>query len=389
MKKLRSLAAHQRHWYARWHTLAGLLAGGILLVVSLTGALLVFEAELDVWLYPELFTFEEAAGPPLALETVHDRAAAAYPDYRLRSVYRRDDLNGAFVAYVAQEPYPQLIVDPYTGRVTGERVYSESIMGFIRNLHRTLLVPTVGKYLVGVASLICAMLMITGLRQWLPKRWRNLRARLGVKWSGGAKRVTYDLHNTVGFYFSPIITLVSLTGVMITFSQVILLFLFLLSFESPTSLDKILDQRSEYVAGAEPLSIGAAAAYAERALPGFEVLGVSPPRDSAGAYEFSMLGPNGLATGDHGIAFIDQYSGATIGTSEAAEYRLIKVYLNYVTPVHYGTFGGIVTRLLALLASLVTAGLFVSGLLIWWRRGKTKKPRRVKRSASRPQTVEV
>ena len=42
-----------------------------------------------------------------------------------------------------------------------------------------------------------------------------------------------------------------------------------------------------------------------------------------------------------------------------------KAYVNWVTPIHYGTFGGLTTRILALIASLVVPVLFVTGFIIW------------------------
>jgi uncharacterized iron-regulated membrane protein len=364
---MQSLARHQRNWYGRWHTLAGLSAGAILLVVSLTGCLLVFEQELDVWFYPETFGFAEADRPLLSLETVYGAVTTAHPEVSFRGIYRFPLRNDAYLLYARDSLNSQYIANPHTGEVTGVRVYEESVMGFIRHLHRTLFIPKVGKYLVGCSALLGAILMITGLRLWIPKRWRHLRQRLGVKWSGSAKRVNYDLHNTLGFYFSPVITLLSLTGVMITFSQVVLLFMFLLSFEAPQDIGKVLDQQSVYRATA-PLGIDAAGVIAGGILPGAEVMGVTPPADSLGAYNFSVISPNASAEGNRMIVFVDQYSGDIIGSSEDEAYRVIKAYLNWVTPIHYGTFGGWPTRILALVASLATAGLFVLGVLIWWPR---------------------
>ena len=70
------------------------------------------------------------------------------------------------------------------------------------------------------------------------------------------------------------------------------------------------------------------------------------------------------------ILFIDQYSGEIINSSEDKKFKLLKVYTNWVTPIHYGTFGGLPTRIVALMATIITAILFVSGFLIWWSRRK-------------------
>ncbi len=376
----KQITRHQRRWYGKVHTLAGLSAGLILIIVSLTGALLVFEEELDVWLHPGLFDFEEI-GEILSFQEVTERVLAERPTTPINGVFLQKKRNNAYVLFLKGKEVRQMIVNPYNGKIMGVRVYGKTPMGFIRNLHRTLLIPKVGKYLTGISALCCTFLMITGLRLWLPKRWKNLRARLGIRWHAARKRVNYDLHNTLGFYFSPAIALIALTGVMITFSQVILLFLFLLSFEPPVSIEKIFDQKSDYVSDQAPIEIQEAVRLAEAAVPGAKVRGFILPRDSVGAYNMNLVAPARVRTGDHSIVFLDQYSGRIINTSEASEFKLTKAYLNWVTPIHYGSFAGLPTRILALVASLVTVVLIFSGFYIWlgrWRKrqglGQAKAP---------------
>ena len=182
-KRLKDIVKHQHKWYGKWHTIAGLSAGFVLIIVSLTGALLVFEQELDVWLNPDLFTFEEK-GKLLSLQEVREKVEYDHPTWEVERLFIQDQKNNAILLFAEEtgkphrHPHPQIIVNPYTGEVMGSRIYKYSLMGVIRNLHRTLLIPFIGRYLVGLSSLFCVILMITGLRQWIPKKRKQLKNSL-------------------------------------------------------------------------------------------------------------------------------------------------------------------------------------------------------------------
>lgn len=363
------LVRHQRHWYGQWHAWAGILAGAVLIVVSLTGTLLVFEEELDVWLYPELFGFA-AQEERLTFGEAVDAVQEAHPDWAIKGIYRFEQRNDCYILNYGND-YRQAIVNPYTGQVTGTRVYAESIMGFIRHLHRTLLIPTVGKYMVGICSLFLVILMITGLRLWLPKRFKQLRSRLTVKRGASRKRQNYDWHNSLGFYFSPFITLISLTGAAITFSPLVILALFLVSFEPPQSLDSLLGQQSEYQQRL-PIPIDEMVTIAFTEITEGEVRGVTLPADSVGAYTMDIIAPGRAQTGDRSLVYYDQYSGQKLMNTDTDTPHLGKAYINWVTPIHYGTFGGMPTRIIALITTLVVPILFVTGFVIWWGRWKKR-----------------
>ena len=377
-------AKHQRNWFGKWHTWAGITAGFVLILVSLTGSLLVFEQELDVYFYPELFDFEPTADEPMTFEQALLLVQREMPEISARGVYQQKDRANAVMLYSDEEPYPQIIIDPYRGEIRGTRVYKNTIMGFIRNFHRTLLIPAAGRYIVGISSLVCVILMITGLRLWIPKKWKewkHLKARMSVKWDGSRKRVNFDLHNTLGFFFAPFITLIALTGVMITFSTVVIGVLFLLNFRPPEDVAKLLNQQSTYVADVRTLTVPEVERIVQELYPEATITGINIPKDSLAAFSVNMNIESTMRTGDVSFVSIDQYSGEKIFSSNDPLYKMGKAYTNWVTPLHYGTFGGLKTRIIALLASLVNAALFITGFIIWIPRWRKQQKSRAKAAA--------
>ncbi|MEO1052213.1 MAG: PepSY-associated TM helix domain-containing protein [Bacteroidota bacterium] len=363
---------HQKKWFAQWHAWAGIFAGSILIVVSLTGTLLVFEEELDVWLYPELFEFEKS-GEVMPLNQVFHQIRAEHPRMHFESIFQFPKRNGCYMSfYEDNDEFRQAVINPYTAEITGTRVYGDSVMGFIRNLHRTLLVPKVGKYIVGIASLFMVILMITGLRLWIPKHWGLIKERLTIKKGASFKRQNYDLHNSLGFYFSPFITLISITGVAITFSPFVVLALFLVNFQSPQSIGDILGKQSTYVADNNSLGIDHILTIAATDMPEAEIRGFSIPRDSVGVYNVNFTEDGYAVTGDNSFAMYDQYTGERLLNTDKDFANSSKLVLNWLTPIHYGTFGGMTTRIIALLASIAAPILFITGFIIWWGRWKKR-----------------
>ena len=382
MKRLLSffseMIRHQKNWYAKWHAWAGIFAGSILIIVSLTGTLLVFEEELDVWFYPELFSFEEKS-EKLNLSEAFNKISEDNPTIRFSSIFEFPLRNGAYMAFFQdgeeheEHNHYQAIIDPYTGTITGMRIYEKSVMGFIRNLHRTLLIPTVGRYIVGIASLFMVILMITGLRLWIPRHWKLIKERLTVKKGASFKRQNYDLHNSLGFYFSPFITLISMTGVAITFSNFVILALFIVNFQSPQSIGEILGKTSTYEENRNTLTIEEILMIAQEDMPHARIAGFTVPSDSLGAFNVNFKADGISKTGDLSFTTFDQYTGERLLNTHKDFANSAKIPVNWLTSIHYGTFGGMPTRILALLASLVAPILFITGFIIWWGRWKKRK----------------
>ncbi len=141
-----------------------------------------------------------------------------------------------------------------------------------------------------------------------------------------------------------------------------------------------MGRQSIYQEGVKPLTIDEVVAKGAMEIPGGKVRGVSLPHDSAGVYQVSITAPGPSKAGDASLISYDQFSGERVMSTHHDFAHLGKLYLNWVTPIHYGTFGGEVTRVIALLASLAGTVLFATGLTIWW--GRWKKLRKKQKQAA-------
>jgi uncharacterized iron-regulated membrane protein len=366
---LRDAAKHQKKWYAKWHVYFGLLAGSFIFIMSLTGAILSFRYEIDRALNPELFNIS-GNGKFLTPGQIIEKVEKVHRNWKIIFLDASNrELNWPYTL-IRKDSEDYIYVNPYSGEITGVRDYHKCFIGVVEHIHRYLLVDDAGKYVTGISSLALAILLVTGLRMWIPKQLKHLRARLTIDFSAGIKRLNWDIHNTLGFYFSPVIILIALTGFILTFARYVIPLFLLLSFEKPKSLDKILKQHSVFQKYVIPVSPDSAVASALAVVPDGRFARVALPEDSAGVYTVRIIGKNELRTGDLIQLAVDQYSGKIVFNSDTDVPELTKVYTNWIGPLHFGTLGGFTTQLINLLASLVTALLFVTGLIIWLGRGK-------------------
>jgi len=75
---------------------------------------------------------------------------------------------------------------------------------------------------------------------------------------------------------------------------------------------------------------------------------------------------------------LDKYSGKVLTVNDTNTMSPAGQFLEVWThPLHYGSFGGIVTKVPYLLATLAVVGLYVTGILVWWTKHR-KKGRRDK-----------
>ncbi|HVU99140.1 MAG TPA: PepSY-associated TM helix domain-containing protein [Puia sp.] len=370
-----------KYYIRQIHLWLGLASGGVVLIVSLTGCIFVFQKEITEARHPEWY-FVTPAGRTLQLDSLRQTAQAALGTAHPLSYivawrdpahswefmsYRENDT--ALTIFGGMEYYQSVFLDPHTGRVTGFRDYKYDFFSIVKYLHWSLLLNTpYGQPIVAGSTVVFAIGLITGLVLWWPKKWtKAMRDRsFKIKWKTSFRRVNYDLHNVPGFYSLIPALIIAVTGLIFVWPPPTPPPPVTRSTPPSTATRSIVPPVTTH-----PLDL--ALHNSLDSLPAAVRFGVSPA--------FGKEGPiHVYAYRDHETYFgfdvlqFDRYSGRTLdhlhNEKKTKMQRLVET--NY--DLHVGAIAGLTGKIIAFIVSLICASLPVTGFLIWYL--KRRKPLR-------------
>jgi uncharacterized iron-regulated membrane protein len=352
------------------HRYLGLAIGILLAFVGLTGSLLVFEPEINNGLVA--FRFGEVAVQTqrLAPEQLLNITQAAYPRLKPVSLNFPDQPNRPFKLQLeSPQANPNVYLDgsyevflnPYSGEILGDRNERLSYYRVLLNLHYRLFAEDIGIVVVGIAGIILLLLSLSGLMLW--PGWRKLITGFKIKWNAHPKRLNFDLHKVVGVITVVFLVLTAFTGVCWNFYDFAQPAIYALT-ATPTLPEAV----SKPIAGKTPLSLTELLAKAEIAFPEGKVTSIYLPGKPEDVFSVYKQIGNGLAYGN--AIYLDQFSGETIRIDDERKQHLGDRVLSAFTPLHYGTFGGLPTRILYIFVGFAPLILLITGFVMWKYRRK-------------------
>lgn len=348
------------------HLWLGLVSGLYLTIVCVTGAALVFRIELQRAWHPHLFT-PSATGVLVEPEIVMDQVQRAYPDYRLAGVDVPTAARPTYLAYVTSGPrFLTVLIDPATARVLGE-LPERSFVRTIQDLHFDLLSGRTGRVVNGIGAGCLLAMCATGLVVWWPARGQWRRA-FSVDLRRAGRRLVWDLHRAVGIWTLAALAMWAITGLYFVFPAP---FRAVIRSISPISASK------PPTSGPEPASSASVPRPTWHALidrarqerPNLHVARVVVPSSAQGAFQvlFSEESPTPVGRGTLTSVYLDQFTGALLPTSSPRRTTGDAI-VAWLSALHIGHFGGLVTKVIWVVFGLAPPLLFVTGFLLWWTR---------------------
>jgi uncharacterized iron-regulated membrane protein len=344
-----------------WLVLHRWLGLGVLVffaIASATGAVLVYEHELDTWINRDVFPVTQGDVGAAKVLAGADRAGSGEFS-ALRWPHARDPVYT--VESRTSDGLRTLRFDPGSGELVAPVRSSNRLLRIIRRTHTTLLVGTPGRYLVLTASVLALVSMITGLILWWPGIRRFGRG-FGVRVRRGLYPFTFDAHQVVGAIVLPLLFIITLTGILIPYQSVV-----------ERALGLVL---REDISDASPAGLTSSPgrlpplAYieaGERAVPdGSPTVLRMPARDGQPVRIELMRGPRGRA-GTIVTVALDAGSAAILSVRDPRNLGTaarIAGPLNF--NVHIGAVGGPWVRVLYVIVCLIGVALAVTGFMIWW-----------------------
>ena len=378
------------------HLWLGLVFGAILVVLGLTGSALSWMHELDTILNPGLLHVAPPPGlrasdrlraDPALIQSVVD-VLARHPRYgkpnTLELPERAGDViiasyrpaRGRSEAPWGQPITRQVMVDPATLRVTGERNWGEFglsrplLMPTLFHIHRYLVAGEIGKIVVAVTGASLVLTVLTGMILWWPRLarsaiWNAVTVRHGGSWP----RFSFRLHRAGGCFAAPVLLVSALSGLHFNMPQWVTPVVNAISPVTPPT--KMVNHS---LGRGDGISVAAAITAAQAKFPDGRVSRASIPAENSQPFEIRM----------RQLAELRQGPGATrisIDSGDASVLRVIDPeravggdrLLSWLFPLHTGEAFGLGGRIFISLFGFTPLAFFVTGLVIWvkLRRKKT------------------
>jgi uncharacterized iron-regulated membrane protein len=370
------------------HLWLGLGSGIVVLIVSVTGCLFVFQQEINNYYYrKQLYVTPEnhATLPVSELKKTAQAALGANKAISNITTYTDRDHAWEFMTYKgndtaltyfgSMEYYEAAMVNPYTGKVTGIIDYKHNFFSVIKAIHWSLLLGnSIGQPIVGWSVFIFVILLITGLIMWWPKKWSkgNRDKSFKIKWNASFKRVNYDLHNVLGFYALIFALVLAMTGMVWAFTWFEAT-VYVVASGTTTPPDRSLHESVKANASLTGNPLDLAFEQAVPMLKGSGRIFIYPAGDEKGVNVIGGYKGNEIYYGSDELQF-DQYSAKLLGRRNDAHRNAGERLINMNYDIHVGAIGGIAGKILAFIISLICASLPVTGFLVWW--GKQKKSKK-------------
>jgi uncharacterized iron-regulated membrane protein len=394
-----------RQFWVLAHRYAGLAMTAFLVIVGLTGSVLAFREELDVWLNPELLTVSPRAAPMLDPFVLRDTATALYPNANVDFVQLHVE-PGRSASFAFQlrpddenSPAIELFLDPYTGEKLGARTIGEfsltkqNIISFLYRLHYSLALPAItgsfGGYLLGVIALVWTIDCFIGFYLTFPAsrksahsdaNHRSWWSRWNPAWLVKRKRLNFDLHRAGGLWVWPMLLIFAWSSVAFNLNEVYTPVMKLaFDMQEPMAdmpkLDKPVEKpalgwREAYARGRELMTEASARKGFTVEKEQFVVLA-----RQQGVYTFMVRGSKDISKRGGTMVTVDANNGALKSFSIPGERSSGQTITEWLVWLHMAQVFGLPMQIFVCVMGLMIVMLSITGVIIWLKKRRARRLR--------------
>lgn len=348
------------------HLWLGLASGIVVVIVGFTGCILVFETEIEHLTMQHLHAENPNSRAMLPPSELWKAVKRVLPEKEIHSIWYH---GSGQTAHLSMNSDSLVYVNPYTAEIVAV-VDEEDFFHFILDGHTSLWIDgKLGTGIVSYATLVFFILLLTGMVLWWPRKWNHAERQkaFAIKWRAKFKRVNYDLHNVLGFYSLTIALILTLTGLIMGFQWFNKGFYWLVSGGDPAPVyQRAFSDTTQNLPLASLANVDAAwrKGVTEIGVLEKDAIIVSFPDQPSEPIELCI----DMHNGSWRYVYLDQHTLEQLPASQPQISDLnISQWLrrtNYA--LHVGAIGGLPTKILFFIASLICTSLPITGFYIWW-----------------------
>lgn len=349
------------------HSWVGLKLSLLMFIVCLTGTFAVISHELD-WLFNEDLRVVSQPENEIDWDAIHTSVQKEFPNRPQMSINK--PLYSNFSSIVSMND-PELgarrvFVNPYTGEVKGDLPFYASFQRTLRDLHRYLLAPAGGLYIVGPLAVILLISTISAL--FFYKKWWQGFFKLRL--NNGSRAFWGSLHKVAGLWSLWFLLLMGITGTWYLAERII-----------GDSGIKIQEKRVSISTSTiknnnffeTQISASKAVEIAKNSIPNFNPTGVSFASTQSNIIKVVGYTDAILVRPRSNSVSINPVTGEVLHIRETKNHSVLSIWIDMADPLHFGDFSGLFVKLIWFFFGLLTCAMSATGIIIFVKRIKNKK----------------
>ncbi|OCT12998.1 hypothetical protein A8709_22005 [Paenibacillus pectinilyticus] len=353
------------------HLTLSLIFGLFFVATCTSGSLLMIESDVEGWLHP---VDHKVTPGEINMAVIKQHTDTSYPDYKIDSVEypQKDKMYHVHLSKTTGKGTQTVFADPGTGEVFG-KVQEARLEPFatIYQLHRYfLLLPLIGKTgaatVVGIIGVGMMLVLVTGAYLWWPglRKWV-----LGFKYvrNRGKLMQNMSLHKLVGIISLPILFFAAFTGVINAFEKQIPGWI---GFQTKETIPATALQSK--TKDGKTLPLENVIDVVKGKYPDSKIIKITLPTKPGQSYQVGVQ--DGFAAntaGSNSTIYVDSFAGDVLYKTNPT--KAINLYNSWRKGLHFATWGGETTKLLAFVFGMMPLVLMVTGLAIWRIKAKARK----------------
>lgn len=348
------------------HSFAGLLSGLFILLMSLSGAALVFHEELDSLQFPSITITEEK--PLLAVDSCYRSVQKKYPHAQISSCNVAEGTGRPFIFSMYDSSFKegkqtmQVFVHPQTAEILSVRGGSKDVrnnfMSWLSAFHNSFHLKKKGEWLLGFFAVVFVISILTGIVLYR----KNIVSVLLLRKKMFRKA---NLHQLIGVYALLFNLMIGVTGYWMQ------------RYVFKKDFYKTQQPYTPVITPSPALffNVDSALQGAKKQYPDFTgyVIYFAPTQSRKTA----VYGSQSTNAFVHSKKFADVvYLDSVGGIAKTAFVKEIEPANRYDiinAQIHYGRFGGWPVKALYSLFGLTGGFLSITGFVLWLRRRKTMR----------------
>ncbi len=390
------------------HLVAGVTAGVVILLMSVTGVLLTYEKQIIA--YVDRNAQPLASGPAMQPEAL----LAALPG--ATNVTMR---SGAGEPWTVVKGRETVLVDPANGKVLGPQTPGvRAFFRFVTDWHRWLGASTANRAgarsITGISNLLFLFIVVSGLYLWMPRTWAWPNVRSVTLFKGGlaGKARDFNWHNVAGFWCFVPLFFVVLSGVVISYPWASNMVYQAYGMQPPAQgkgkakggeakggegkqregkqgegKQEGRGRAQEVLAAVDLSGINALVERAKTQAPEWRTIGFAVPASEKAPVVFSIDSSGGGQPQKRATLMLDRASASVVKWETFADQEPGRQARTWMRFVHTGEYYGLLGQTVAGIVSAGGALLVWTGLALAWRRFRAWSGRRSRAAAGGEQVA--